>query len=599
MPDSNESNIMRVHILSESVARRIAAGEVVDRPYAVARELLDNAIDAKADDINVHLRHGGVDEIRVTDNGHGMSKDDLSICWKPHATSKISTLDDLEKTTTLGFRGEALASLAACSRVEITTASDGSAHRLAVHGGKIINHGPSSGPRGTTVSVRDLFFNMPARRQFLKSTMAETRLCRQVFLEKAVAHPELSFRLFVDGQLKIYLPKDSILARVIACWPGLAPMAAWWISKGEYEDLDITVVHARPEISRKDRQQIKIFTNRRRIDEFGLVQGVVHAYDTLMPGGAFPIALVFIEINPSLVDFNIHPGKKEARFKDLPLIRHRLIEVIKNRLSTESYEKRLNPPETFNETNQLFPSESKPNPKSSAPIGMTAHDNSASFRNPAPFRQNQAEAFVAATKELREKDGNRRERFNPIPMEKNIEFRYMGQAFGLFLLAEVAETLFIVDQHAAHERILFEKLRSSEPVSEQLLIPRRLHLNQVALMRLELRREGLEKLGLVFNCNEENEWEMTGLPHVARGLEDELVDFIENGMGDPENLQKDLWADIACKAAVKSNDLLDDDTARRLLHDAFNLDSPRCPHGRPIWFEISKQELFDCIGRNV
>ncbi|RLW70791.1 MAG: hypothetical protein B6D68_00405, partial [spirochete symbiont of Stewartia floridana] len=590
---------MRVHILSESVARRIAAGEVVDRPHAVVRELLDNAIDAKADDIKVHLRHGGVEEIRITDNGHGMSKDDLSLCWLPHATSKISTLDDLEKTATLGFRGEALASLAACSRVEITSAADESTHRLSVHGGKIINQEPSTGPRGTTVSIRDLFFNMPARRQFLKSTMAETRLCRQVFLEKAAAHPEQCFRLFIDGQLKTYLQKDSILGRVTACWPGLAPMASWWISKGEFEDLDITVVHVRPEISRKDRQQIKIFANRRRIDEFSLVQGVVHAYDALMPGGTFPIALVFIEINPCLVDFNIHPGKKEARFKDLPLIRHRLIEIIKNRLNSESYEKRLNPPAAFKETNQLFSGESMANRKSSASIGMTAHDNSASFRNSGPFRQNQADAFVSATKELREKGGNRRERFNPFPLEKNIEFRYIGQAFGLFLLAEAAGTLFIVDQHAAHERILFEKLRNSEPASEHLLIPRRLHLNQTALMRLELRREGLEKLGLVFNCNKENEWEMTGLPHAARGLEDELVDFIENDTGDPENLHKELWADIACKAALKSNDLLDDDTARRLLHDAFNLDSPRCPHGRPIWFEISKQELFDCMGRNV
>ena len=224
--NSSAETDRRVQVLAEPVARKIAAGEVIDRPYAAVRELLDNAIDAGGSDITLSISGGGIEEIRVVDNGIGMNREDLELCWLPHATSKIRAVDDLEKVSTLGFRGEALSSLAACSRLEIVSSRENKALRIQIHGGKQVQFGPHQGAPGTTVSVRDLFFNMPARRRFLKSARAEAGLCRRIFVEKAAAHPELGFRLFADGVLKTYLPPDTAARRIAAAWPRLARKAA-------------------------------------------------------------------------------------------------------------------------------------------------------------------------------------------------------------------------------------------------------------------------------------------------------------------------------------------------------------------------------------
>ncbi|OQX29224.1 MAG: hypothetical protein B0D92_04940 [Spirochaeta sp. LUC14_002_19_P3] len=602
----------RIQVLQESVARRIAAGEVIDRPLAVLRELLDNAADALASDITVHINGGGMKEIRVSDNGGGMSGEDIKLCWLPHATSKIAALDDLEKITTLGFRGEALSSLAACTRLEIVSAAGGMAHKLVVHGGKVIEQGPSTGSPGTTVSVRDIFFNMPARRQFLKSTQTESSLCQRIFFEKAAAHPGINFRLFLDGRLKTFLSAGTSLERVNACWPRLASRSGWWESEGQFAGGTVRVVHARPEISRRDRKYIHIYVNRRRIEEFSLLQGVCHAYDAWMPGGAFPHAFVFIEIDPKLVDFNIHPAKKEARFRDLPALRHRLIEIIRERISGESYRRRAPASKgadarlaNNNETELFNEAPKKPvryplsvSTHSSAAYRQGSYSGGAGSAQAAPSR-NEAAAFAQAARELREAGGEGHRRFSPAPLEKGHDFRYLGQAMGVFLLAEVDNSLFIVDQHAAHERILFDRLRGAEPVSEPLLLPRPLNLDSAALMRLELRVDRLEKMGIKLACNEEGCWELRAIPFSAKGYEGELADILESGSGDPETFEKELWANLACKAAVKDNTALDKDAAVHLLRDAFNLESPRCPHGRPIWFEISRAELFELLGREV
>ena len=349
----------------------------------------------------------------------------------------------------------------------------------------------------------------------------------------------------------------------------------------EEDGFRITTVHTRPEISRKDRQYIQIYANRRRIDEFALVQAVQYAYDPWMPGGTFPVAFVFIDINPSLVDFNIHPAKKEARFRDLPAIRHRLIETLKDRLTGESYRIRAENTESGS-VQKSFPGVAA----SHAPTGFSA---TAAGR---PTRKD-AEVFSETVA------GRRLERFSPRPMKNGSKFRYLGQVMGVFLVAESSGSLFIVDQHAAHERILYEQFLTADPGSQQLLIPRVLELDKTARMRLELRRDRLAALGLLIEQNGDGEWTLTALPRVAHDLEDMVVAFLEAGAGDAEGLEKALWADLACKAAVKDNSALDDEAARRLLEDAFALETPRCPHGRPIWFEVSRTELFELVGRTV
>ncbi len=580
----------RVRVLSEQVARKIAAGEVIDRPYAAVRELLDNAVDSGADEITLTLEGGGIDSVRVTDNGCGMTRDDLEVCWLPHATSKISAVEDLEEVRTLGFRGEALSSMAACSRLEIVSNRLGEALRLSIHGGKMLELDPHSGAPGTSVSVQDLFFNMPARRRFLKSKRAENTLCRRIFMEKAAAHPEIAFRLFVDGVLKNYLPAGSPLDRVSSAWPRLASPVSWWETSAEGDGFSITTVHARPEISRKDRQYIQIYANRRRIDEFSLVQAIQHAYDQWMPGGAFPVAFIFVNVDPSLVDFNIHPAKKEARFRDLPAIRHRLIESIKDRLTGEAYRKRAENVDALPVQGTLM--ENKfPAPGS----GIAASGSPSGFGLSRTGRPTQTETEKFGETVSR----TRLERFSPQPVEQGADFHYLGQVMGVFLVAESSGSLFIVDQHAAHERILYEKFKAADPASERLLIPRALEPDKAATMRLELRRDRLADLGLAVERDENGRWSLTALPGVAHGLEDTVVEFLEAGAGDAEGIEKALWADLSCKAAVKDNSILDDESARDLLKEAFSLETPRCPHGRPIWFEVSRTELFELVGRTV
>ena len=581
-------NSGRVRVLSEPVARKIAAGEVIERPYAVVRELLDNAIDSGADDITLSIEAGGIDSIRVKDNGCGMAREDMELCWLPHATSKIEALEDLEKITTLGFRGEALSSMAACSRLEIISSKDGEAFRLTVHGGKMLELISHGGAPGTGVTVQDLFYNMPARRRFLKSVRGESTLCRRIFLEKAAAHPETGFRMFMDGVLKSYLPPGSYLNRVSTTWPRLAPPAAWWETEAEGDGFVIRAVHARPEISRKDRQYIQIYANRRRIDEFALIQAVQYAYDSWMPGGAFPVAFIFIDIDPSLVDFNIHPAKKEARFRDLPAIRHRLVDMLKDRLTGESYRKRAES-SGMTAVQPVFSDEAA----SDEPRGFS--HSSQENRRPTEQEAERFSRIAASGKPVTGKPG----RFSPTPVEKGSDFRYLGQVMGVFLLAETPDALFIIDQHAAHERILYDKLRNAEKKSERLLIPRILEPEKAAGMKLELRKERLSTLGLEIERNENNEWTLTAVPEAASGLEESLVTFLEEGAGDAEGLDKALWADLACKAAIRDNTPLDDAAAVRLIRETFNLEIPRCPHGRPLWFEISRRELFELLGRTV
>jgi len=585
---NSDSQPARVRVLPEHVIRKIAAGEVIDRPHAVVRELLDNAIDTEADEIALSLENGGIDSVAVSDNGWGMSLEDLASCWLPHATSKISSVDDLELVKTLGFRGEALSSMAACARLEIITSRDNEASKLTVQGGKLQDVGPHPAAPGTTVSVRDLFYNIPARRRFLKNGRGEMTLCRKVFLEKAAAHPWISFRLLIDGKMKSYFPCGSYVERIQLAWPRLAPPGSYWKTETRGEGFDITIIHARPEISRKNRQYIQIYANRRRIDEFSLVQGVQHAYDAWMPGGNFPIAFVFIDIDPYLVDFNIHPAKKEARFRNITSLRHQLIDSINENLIAESYGKR----ERYTRADAS---------ERLQDVQKNIFGTSEIAEGYGGYRATRKESdeFGETVMRLREEQGQSKplERFVSATLQKDSTFRYLGQVMGVFLVAEYAGSLFIVDQHAAHERILFEKFKKTKGSSERLLIPREIHPEKEALMRLELRKERLATLGVELKTVG-NTCFLHSIPHAAKGMENDIIAFLEKSEGDAEELEKALWADLACKAAVKDNHVLDDTSAYKLLQETFALEQKtRCPHGRPIWFEISRRELFGLVGR--
>lgn len=579
----------RIKVLRDSVARKIAAGEVIDRPQAVLRELLDNGIDSGAGRLEVRWEAGGMKSLEVTDDGHGMGRDDLELCWLPHTTSKIETEQDLDTLTSLGFRGEALASIAACSRLTIVTSTtaSGPAHRLTVEDG----HDPVlkavPGVRGTRVLVEDLFASLPARRRFLKSAAAEGTLCRRVLDEKALGSPSTALTLWTDGVRKVDYPAQTEAQRVLAVQgpPWTAAKLLWWETSGE--GFRVRGYALRPPESRSDRKGIRIYANRRPLQEFALVQALCHAFEGYLPGGAYPHAVLFLEVDPALVDFNIHPAKREARFRNLPAIHQKVVEGLRAALAAE---------------NLRFPAQA-PAPPRQEPLAFdpVAVADRAADRSWAPGAlrgraqlpsvstwdaASVARPALSVADEVRE----------PGTIDR---FRYLGQVLGVFLVAEVGDDLYLVDQHAAHERILFDAFRDHGGRIQELLFPRRFSPEEEVLPLLEAQWSHYAALGIGLRSLGAGEFELLSLPQTVAGMEKTVIDFLRTNTKPVTDLEKDLYASLSCRAAVMDGDPLDPDAARDLLRRAFSLEHARCPHGRPIWTVLSRQELFEKVGRIV
>ncbi|MBL8968324.1 MAG: ATP-binding protein, partial [Spirochaetaceae bacterium] len=307
----------KIRVLPPETARLIAAGEVIDRPAAVLREFLDNALDSGASEIAVEIAGGGAELVRVVDDGCGMGREDLELAALPHATSKIAAADDLLTARSLGFRGEALASIAAAARLEITSrdAESGSAFRLVAGPGLGLSVQAVPGRRGSSAEASRLFENFPARKQFLKRAQAESAICRQIFVDKALAHPSVGFRYSSEGRLGLILPPASPEERVLACYAE-PPRDLVYRVRFSGEGFEGSVVLAGPAFYRNDRRLMQVFINRRRIQDGGLLQALDYAFSGFLPGGAHPCAFLFAEVDPALADFNIHPAKREVRFKD-------------------------------------------------------------------------------------------------------------------------------------------------------------------------------------------------------------------------------------------------------------------------------------------
>jgi len=592
--------------LRDSVARKIAAGEVIDRPNSVVRELLDNSIDAGSTEISLYLENGGISRIRVIDNGCGMSAEDLRLCYLPHATSKIENEEDLLSIHSLGFRGEALSSISTCTRMEVVSRQEGSevAHRLIVHGGREIALEEWRGSQGTVIDASELFYSIPARKKFLKRSSAETTMCQKTFLEKALPFPHISFRLYIDNNMKLFLPASTRKERILAAWKGTFNPTLLHELKGEEEGFRITLIAGRPELNRKDRRYIQIFANNRRIDEYAFVQAVQYGFDDALPGGVFPVCFVFIEVEPHLVDFNIHPAKREARFRNQPAIHHKIVQLIKDFLAEYTFR--------FRSENREVQQHSLPTIDTAQPSFAPTAAKQTSVREWGNYtkplatiadnRENRhyrvSEAPVQSVSETMERMIPIREKADDreVPFEG---LRYIGQIMDVFLLAEYDNRLFIVDQHAAHERILFEAFKDKASTIQELLIPVEFETDEAEESNLEKNRDVYKKLGISLNRVEEGLWQMTSIPKSAVNMEGDLVEFLKTQKGSIGELEKQLYATMSCRAAVKDGDLVDSVSALELIRGAFQLESARCPHGRPIWFELSKDELFQLVGRMI
>ena len=591
-----------VRSLNAEVARKIAAGEVIDRPNAVVRELIDNAIDSGARQITVEVTGGGIEKIRVIDDGCGMTKEDLQNCARPHATSKISTEVDLMNLSTLGFRGEALASIAAVARLSIT--SGGFRMRASITEDHIIESLALT--KGTIVQSEGLFENFPARRQFLKRPATEGLLCRNTFIEKAISRPDIAFRFVSDGEIKLDLQAgQSLRDRFLDANRYEYDKNLFYEVKGtacgKEPDWSFNVITGEPAVSRSNKKDIYIYVNGRRIQEYSLVQAIEYGGQGFFPNGTYPIALVYIKVNPKLVDFNIHPAKKEARFYDISDLHHAISSGVRSFYHNYTYQNFIND-KPADEIGALSLSK-EPEEKASV-----AYERHIQYKSPQvhDLRSKYMPSSVKTsfsrpetpTALLAEEAMQSFSKDFAAPQKEKAKPQYIGPALGTFLLAQKNNSLYIIDQHAVHERILFDKIMNNQGGRQQLLIPYKIRTESKSQdNQLEKIKERLSQIGFDAEKKEDGYWEITSIPERWTGSEYDFRSLIFVKNVEPEGIISSIAAMTACKAAVKDGYVLDDETAARLVEEAFTLEDPHCPHGRPIYTVLSREHLFHLVKR--
>ncbi|MBO8437146.1 MAG: DNA mismatch repair endonuclease MutL [Spirochaetes bacterium] len=598
----------RINLLDPLLSSRIAAGEVIERPQSVLRELLDNALDAGADEIKVSIDGGGIDKLSVADNGSGIARTDLALLGTRHATSKIHTQDDLYNIHTLGFRGEAIYSIGAVSKLTVATHSQetGESSTLVIDNlerEEIKNIGPD---KGTVVTVESLFLQIPARRSFLKRPSSEAAMCRQMLVQKALAYPAVRFTFISDGAIRLDWPKCSALKeRVMMLYrpEGIADGDTEFLH-GDGDGFSVDIVAGNSAVKRSDRKEIRIYVNGRPVDEYSLVQAVTYGYGELLPGGSFPYAAVFINDDPEMVDFNIHPTKKEVKIRNKAEIHHMITTLLQDGIKRKI-------PQITPIQNEFY-LEAK---KKETPFIKEENDNRRySFKEGPKHRDSIAERVNA---EYREKDANWLEKAKALAKERErrqqeaesakaeeradsneVPIRYIGQAFHLFLIAERGDELYLIDQHAAHERILYDELLEQKTV-QNLLIPIRIEMDNIGDEFLSAHTEVYTKLGIMLSRTDDGVWEISALPACCRAIETEIIDFIKSSRLDEKELESKLFAVIACRAAIKAGDDIDRWSAEELIKKVFSLSEPACPHGRTFLIKLKEKDLRQMVGRTV
>lgn len=625
-----------VKTLPPEVARKIAAGEVIDRPNAIVRELMDNAVDSGATSITVEITQGGIEKIRVIDDGCGMTKEDLESCARPHATSKISTETDLLNLSTLGFRGEALASMAAVSRLEII--SSGWKMNASLTEDHVLT--PYTLTNGTIVQTAGLFENFPARRRFLKRPASEGILCRSIFEEKALPRPDLSFTFTVDGTKKISLPKNQSLSqRFVQAMDFSEPENFFYEIGAREKDFSFRLIIGEPSVTRDSRKHIFIYVNGRRIQEYSLIQAIEYGCQGYFPNGMHPVAALFVQIDPSLVDFNIHPAKREARFKDIGALHHSVSSTtreffkqytvkqiinqndsenpVQNELSFTEAIFEANTVNTsgsqFTDKNELFSKEQieqntykdvKRNDwrskffggysTNSIPKNITNERSSVQNNTFSTNIQQTNERSSVENTDLTNSSFNISDNIK----QNSDSFRFIGTALGTFLIAEQNETLYLIDQHAADERVRFNDIMEHSGQKQSLLIPYTIETqSEDDDFYLEEIQEKLAEAGFTSkNCGN-GKWEFTTVPIRWSGTETDLAHDLLDKRISPEEIIRSIAAMTACRSSVMDGTFLDSGTAERIARNALLLPDPHCPHGRPVYTSITRTQLFALVKR--
>jgi DNA mismatch repair protein MutL len=606
----------RIKILPPEEARKIAAGEVVDRPAALVREFLDNAIDSGASACETFIEEGGIRKVEVIDDGCGMNREDLALCFETYATSKIRCLEDLGTAETLGFRGEALAAAAAVARLEILSSSDGRDAWLLETG-----PGASGGTRltrsrrvkGSSVRALRLFDAVPARRRFLKREASEAQFCRQIFSEKALAFPALNFHFTQDGKLRCaFPPAASYRERFAQVLLDRAEAAFLREITASGQGFSVVIVAGGPELYRSDRRQQFCFANGRRIHDYSLLQAFEYGLQHWFPGSTHPVGAVFIDIDPALADFNIHPAKREARFRDPGAIHHAISSALSDYARRSFAAGAGFPGPAYGASGKGGAADAPSFPQTPSWFERSAGADSGHARrlalealldNPPSFAPLPAGRFPpeAAGESASGEGTPEGDAGSPSPFDGGAapegRPRLAGRAFSLFILAEWGDRLFIIDQHAAHERILYDRVMAGRISVQELLVPIPFVTEDEESDRfLERERAALAKLGIKIE-GENGAWRICALPENWRLSDPETVREILELKRSRENMAERWAATLSCHGAVKDGDYLDDGAALTLAEAALRLPVPRCPHGRPIWKELSREELFHAVRR--
>lgn len=586
-----------IQLLSKEVSDKIAAGEVVDRPLSIVKELVENALDAGADSLVVEIRNGGKSYIRVSDNGWGISSDEVEIAFLRHATSKIQQAEDLNHIRTLGFRGEALSSIAAVTRIELLTKrrEDKTGTLLRLSGGQIIDRKPVGCPEGTTIVVEDLFYNTPARLKFLKSDAAETSVITDFMSKIALAYDQCQIRFICNGNtLFTTMGKGSRLQNILTVYDRtiqdhLLPV--------EWEGPDYTLrgYVSKPSFTKTSRKYQIHFVNGRVISSRLLDQAIEDAYREKMFAGRFPVAFLFLDAEPEKLDVNIHPNKKEIRFEEEDLVREFVAQAIRRGLdrpeAVPAIEKKAS-----REKNFVFPVSTPETPA----------EKNIEIKASTPIREEQVNIKNILSTIRREED--RKETWTvkestelPVMAPPIEDLTILGSVFSSYILASGNQHFYLIDQHAAHERVTYEKLmigfRRGDQRIQQLLIPFVQSLTYGERQHLEDWIQFLNRLGYEAEEFGPNDFRITGVPAFLSLEESQdflryLTENIQEGADLKNSAIQEKIVARACKSSVKAGDSLKAEEMEHLIKELFLCENPyTCPHGRPTLIRLSKGEI--------
>ena len=616
-----------IHILAPHVADMIAAGEVVERPASAVKELMENAFDAGARTVVTEIRSGGRELIRVTDDGSGMAPEDAGVCFLRHATSKLVDERGLEAIGTLGFRGEALAAISSVSRITLTTKQRGAdmGVRMEVTAGNIDLMEETGCPEGTTVRVRDLFFNTPARQKFLGSDRAEGAACVQAALRCALGHPEVSVRCLRDGQEEFFSPGDGQASSAVYALLGREFTAGLKEVSTENEGVRVSGFVSDPGHCRGNRSGQYFFVNGRPIRSKTMQAALEQAYRNLAMVGKFPACVLYVTLPEGLVDVNVHPTKAEVKFAREKAVFDGVYYGALAALGAEPAQRMSAEPDAVasGETKSAAPSAAAA-PRADFFRSMDAAEFRRRYSPPTGSggggrdRNRPCAAVRESVPYRTAADAGRRTETAPPPPEDPVPeqtvlhesftekpFRFIGEALGVYILIEQGEELLLIDKHAAHERILFDRMRLNEKplMAQDLLIPETLVTDGAGAELLEANAPVLRRLGFELEPYGENSFAVRAVPAdidaaQAVPLLEELVEKLREGTGlSAADVWERLAATVACKAAIKAGWESDAAELTALARRVVSGEITHCPHGRPVMQRFTRAELDKRFGR--